>query len=98
MTVATKKKIKNWSTLQEEHALIAQAKLLRVFDMIRLLRTPHHITTIATKLKCTTRTAYRYVHLVEAFGIKVSRDQYNNYFMVVDKCPCCCEKFSPPLK
>lgn len=54
---------------------IPQAKMLRLFDLINYMAIrKRRITEIAERLDHNTRTAYRYLHLLDAIGFEVVRE------------------------
>ena len=62
--------------------MIEQAKILRVFKLISLLKTrPKTVPQIAAELETTPRTVYRYIHLIEELGFVVDVDFDNRYFI-----------------
>lgn len=68
---------------------IPQAKILRVMtlmqDLIKRSYTPQQAAKI---LGTSDRTAYRYLHLIEALGVAVDSTD-NHYFIAQDDCPFC---------
>ena len=62
--------------------MLEQAKILRVFKLISLLKSrPKTVPDIAAELETTTRTVYRYIRLLEELGFIVDVDFNNRYFI-----------------
>lgn len=89
MTKPTKRIISNWKSREKQNSIIAEAKLIRLLEMISYIKVPRNIPDIAKKLNATPRTAYRYLHLLEGFGICIDKDLRDRYFIAQDNCPVC---------
>lgn len=62
--------------------MLEQAKILRIFKFIGLLKSrPRSIDLLAVELESTTRTIYRYLKLLEELGFIVDKDWHNQYFI-----------------
>jgi len=62
--------------------MIAQAKLLRVLQLITQLKQgAKPIKHLATLMDCSERTAYRYIELLQEVGFVVDQDFHNRYFI-----------------
>lgn len=72
--------------LLEEPAYIAEAKLLRVFMVLNCIaERPRTANFIAEYADISQRTAYRYLHLINAIGFEVL--QTGGYFKLGSKRP-----------
>lgn len=89
MTKAPIRVITDFSTTENKPASIPEAKILRVLELMRYLKIPRNVNDIAKKLHVHQRTAYRYLHLLEAFDVVVSRDGFDNFFIEPKYCPFC---------
>ena len=66
----------------KETAEIPQAKILRVFQLIGLLKTGGRtVSQLADQLDTTTRTMYRYFKLLGELGFVIDQDFHNKYFI-----------------
>lgn len=62
--------------------MIAQAKLLRVLQLItQLKQSPKSIKDLSELMDCSERTAYRYIELLQEVGFVVDQDFHNRYFI-----------------
>lgn len=62
--------------------VVEQAKILRVFKLIGLLKSrPRTIEILAEELETTSRTIYRYIKLLEELGFIIDKDWHNQYFI-----------------
>lgn len=62
--------------------MIPQAKILRVFQLIGLLKGGGRtVDQLATQLDTTTRTIYRYFKLLEEIGFIIDQDFHGRYFI-----------------
>ncbi|HMP99433.1 MAG TPA: WYL domain-containing protein [Cyclobacteriaceae bacterium] len=62
--------------------MIAQAKLLRVLQLItQLKQSPKSIKHLSDLMDCSERTAYRYIELLQEVGFVVDQDFHNRYFI-----------------
>lgn len=66
--------------------MIAQQKILRVFKLIRYLKSKPRlsISEIADKLESSERTIFRYFNLLEEIGFELDLDFEKKYFIVSD--------------
>lgn len=63
-------------------AIIPQAKLLRLFQIIAVLKTGHwSIRDIAARFDTSERTVYRYIKLLEEVDFIIDKDFDGNYFI-----------------
>ena len=60
-----------------------QHKILRVFQLINLLKTKpaKSIRQLAKTLEVDTRTIYRYFDLIKEIGFDAEKDAFNRYFI-----------------
>jgi len=67
----------------ELNSYVDQAKLLRVFQLIRLLKGPpeYRIPQLSQLLDCNRSTIYRYLKLLEEVGYLVDQDAQGYYFI-----------------
>ncbi|MBL7847791.1 MAG: WYL domain-containing transcriptional regulator [Cyclobacteriaceae bacterium] len=69
-------------TNSEDDSIIPQAKMLRVFRLIALLKSGHWtIAQLASRLDMNRRSIYRYLHLLEAIDFNVDKDFQDRYFI-----------------
>jgi len=62
--------------------MVAQAKILRVLRLIAILKSrPRSIDELSKMLDTTSRTAYRYLELLEEVGFIIDKDWHNKYFI-----------------
>lgn len=63
--------------------LIPQQKLLKVLKLITLLKNPNGVSlkSVAVSLDISSRTAYRYIILLEEVGFFIDKNFNNNYFI-----------------
>src|SRR5688572_9244757 len=72
-----KKKIK------KEEAIIPQAKLLRLFQIMAVLRTDRwSIKGLSERFGMSARTIYRYIHLLEEVDILIDKDIHTNKYFI----------------
>lgn len=65
-----------------DDSIIPQAKMLRVFKLIALLKGGHFtIAQLATRLDMNRRSIYRYLKLLEAIDFNVDKDFHDRYFI-----------------
>ena len=69
--------------MPESSPFIDQAKLLRVFQLIRLLKGPpeYRIAQLAQLLDCNRSTIYRYLRLLEEVGYLLDKDAQGRHFI-----------------
>jgi proteasome accessory factor C len=73
-------------TLKKEESIIPQARLLRLFDIIALLKNSHcTINDLAGRIDTSGRTIYRYLRLLEEVNFLVEKDFANRYFIVTSE-------------
>jgi proteasome accessory factor C len=66
----------------KEASIIPQAKMLRVFRLIALLKSGHWtIEQLVRRMDMNQRTIYRYLVLLEALEFNVEKDFHNKYFI-----------------
>jgi proteasome accessory factor C len=66
----------------EDDSIIPQAKMLRVFRLIALLKGGHYtIAQIAQRMDMNRRSIYRYLKLLEAIDFNVDKDFHDRYFI-----------------
>lgn len=66
----------------EDDSPIPQAKMLRVFKLIALLKSGHFtIAQLAQRLDMNRRSIYRYLKLLEAIDFNVDKDFHDRYFI-----------------
>ena len=62
--------------------MLEQAKILRVFKLIGLLKNrPRTVENLSAELDTTSRTIYRYINLLEELGFLIDKDWHNQYFI-----------------
>lgn len=73
--------------------MIEQQKILRVVELTIFLSHWRSVSEIATKLKVSKRTAYRYLKLLHASGFVISKDEplsnETGVYFRVEHCPFC---------
>lgn len=70
-----------------------QAKIQRVIQMVSfLINGRWTIEQFALKFDITTRTAYRYLTLIESLDFAIDKDWEDRFFIVEGTCPICGEK------
>lgn len=66
----------------DDDSPIPQAKILRVFKLIALLKSGHYtIAQLAARLDMNRRSIYRYLKLLEAIDFNVDKDFHDRYFI-----------------
>jgi proteasome accessory factor C len=74
---------KKKTTKKETESIIPQARLLRLFQIIAVLKSGHWtIKQLAERFDTSERTIYRYIHLMEAVDFLVEKDFDNRYFII----------------
>jgi hypothetical protein len=72
------------------HKFIAQAKMLKLFKLIRILcNNRYTIKEMADQLDTSERTIYRHISLLEFMDISLDKDFDDKYFIVQGCCPLC---------
>jgi hypothetical protein len=85
----SKQKVKPQKT-KKKADIIAEKKILRVLDLIRMLHSrPRTIEDIMIKLKISNRSLYRYLKLLGALEIKVDKSDKKTIYIPKDQCPIC---------
>ena|GEM_PF-124790 len=73
----------NHGTNRGSESIIPQAKLLRLFQIIAVLKSGHWtIHQLAERFDTSARTIYRYLNLLEAVDFLVEKDFENRYFII----------------
>lgn len=68
---------------KKKDALIPQARLLRLFQIIAVLKSGHFtIKQLAARFNTSERTIYRYILLLEEANFLIEQDFHNRYFIV----------------
>lgn len=76
-----------------KHMFIAQAKLMRLIELIMFLQSARFtISQLADLMDTSNRTVYRYLNLLESLEFGVEKDFEGRYFMVEETCPLCGSK------
>lgn len=72
--------------LTNPYPMYNQHKVFRVFELLRLLRTVPYFTPneLAEKMEVSSRSAYRYLSLVEQLGYPLQKDERGAYFIHTD--------------
>src|SRR5258706_13990226 len=71
---------------KKEESIIPQARLLRLFDIIALLKNAHFtINELAKRIDTSGRTIYRYLRLLEEVNFLVEKDFANRYFIITSE-------------
>ncbi len=74
---------KRASRKQKSESIIPQAKLLRLFQIIGVLKGGHWtIRQLAERFDTSERTIYRYIHLLEDVDFLIEKDFNNRYFII----------------
>jgi predicted DNA-binding transcriptional regulator YafY len=72
------------------HKFIAQAKMLKLFKLIRILcNNRYTIKEMAEQLDTSSRTIERYIGLLEFMDVAVEKGFDKKYFIVQGCCPLC---------
>ncbi len=70
-------------TARKKESIIPQAKLLRLFQIIAVLKSGHWtIRQLAERFDTSERTIYRYINLLEEVDFLIEKDFDNRYFIV----------------
>jgi proteasome accessory factor C len=71
---------------KETESIIPQARLLRLFQIIAVLKSGHWtIKQLADRFDTSERTIYRYINLMEAVDFLVEKDFDNRYFIITSE-------------
>lgn len=74
---------KTKSAPKKKESIIPQAKLLRLFQIIAVLKSGHWtIRQLAERFDTSDRTIYRYINLLEEVDFLIEKDFDNRYFIV----------------
>lgn len=69
--------------IRKSESIIPQAKLLRLFQIIAVLKTGHWtIRQLAERFDTSERTIYRYINLLEEVDFLIEKDFDNRYFII----------------
>lgn len=78
--------------------MLPQGRMLRLFEMIRILRIrPYSVLELSEALDMSVRTVYRYIKIIEELGICIDGTGTRNQnpklreakYFIFGKCPCC---------
>lgn len=73
-------------TTKKKESIIPQAKLLRLFQIIAVLKSGHWtIRQLAERFDTSERTIYRYINLLEEVDFLIEKDFDNRYFIVTSE-------------
>src|SRR5688572_30211430 len=68
---------------QKEDALLPQAKLLKIFQLIAILKAGRWtIAQLAQRLDSSQPSLYRYIQLLESVDFIIEKDFHNRYFII----------------
>jgi proteasome accessory factor C len=74
---------KKKATKKKTESIIPQAKLLRLFQIIAVLKSGHWtIVQLAERFDTSQRTIYRYINLLEEVDFIIEKDFDNRYFII----------------
>jgi predicted DNA-binding transcriptional regulator YafY len=77
---------KGKSTAKKKESIIPQAKLLRLFQIIAVLKSGHWtIKQLAERFDTSDRTIYRYINLLEEVDFLIEKDFDNRYFIITSE-------------
>lgn len=77
------KRVKPGGNGKGPESIIPQAKLLRLFQIIAVLKSGHWtIQQLAERFDTSARTIYRYLNLLEAVDFLIEKDFDNRYFII----------------
>ena len=69
--------------IRKSESIIPQAKLLRLFQIIAVLKAGHWtIRQLAERFDTSERTIYRYINLLEEVDFLIEKDFDNRYFII----------------
>src|SRR5687768_7863049 len=70
----------------DKDSIIPQAKLLRLFQIIAVLKSGHWtIKQLAERFDTSERTIYRYINLLEEVDFLIEKDFENRYFIITSE-------------
>ena len=71
---------------KKKESIIPQAKLLRLFQIIAVLKSGHWtIKQLADRFDTSERTIYRYLNLLEEVDFLIEKDFENRYFIITSE-------------
>ena len=71
---------------KKKDSIIPQAKLLRLFQIIAVLKSGHWtIKQLADRFDTSERTIYRYINLLEEVDFLIEKDVDNRYFIIASE-------------
>jgi predicted DNA-binding transcriptional regulator YafY len=69
--------------ISQKEALIPQARLLKLFQIIAVLKSGHFtVKQLAQRFNASERTIYRYINLLQEADFLIEQDFHNRYFIV----------------
>lgn len=72
--------------VKKKESIIPQAKLLRLFQIIAVLKSGHwSIKQLAERFDTSERTIYRYINLLEEVDFLIEKDFDNRYFIITSE-------------
>src|SRR5687768_8516134 len=78
--------MKKKSSSPKKDSIIPQAKLLRLFQIIAVLKSGHWtIKQLAERFDTSERTIYRYINLLEEVEFLIEKDFDNRYFIMTSE-------------
>lgn len=78
--------MKGKSSTKKKESIIPQAKLLRLFQIIAVLKSGHwSIKQLSERFDTSERTIYRYINLLEEVDFLIEKDFDNRYFIVTSE-------------
>lgn len=78
--------MKGKGTAKKKESIIPQAKLLRLFQIIAVLKSGHWpIKQLAERFDTSERTIYRYINLLEEVDFLIEKDFDNRYFILTSE-------------
>jgi proteasome accessory factor C len=82
----TDESMKKKPVSKKKESIIPQAKLLRLFQIITVLKTGHWtIKQLAERFDTSERTVYRYINLLEEVDFLIEKDFDNRYFIITSE-------------
>lgn len=80
------KKTPRKKAAKKEEAILPHGKLMRLFQIIAVLKSGHWtIQQLAERFDTSSRTIYRYIHLLEEVDFLVEKDFNNKYFIITSE-------------
>jgi proteasome accessory factor C len=78
--------MKRKAVTKKKESIIPQAKLLRLFQIIAVLKSGHWtIKQLAERFDTSDRTIYRYINLLEEVDFLIEKDFDNRYFIITSE-------------